>query len=82
LYDANLIDTLNVYLECNGSKKETAQRLYIVRQSLYHRLKKLNELLGEDFMMTPKRQAIEFAVSAYKYLNKNEHIFFKEEKLS
>ena len=81
LYDANLIDTLNVYLECNGSKKETAQRLYIVRQSLYHRLKKLNELLGEDFMMTPKRQAIEFAVSAYKYLNMNEHIFFKEEKL-
>lgn len=82
LYDANLIDTLNVYLECNGSKKETAQRLYIVRQSLYHRLKKLNELLGEDFMMTPKRQAIEFAVSAYKYVNKNEQIFFKGEKLS
>jgi PucR family transcriptional regulator, purine catabolism regulatory protein len=81
LYDANLIDTLNVYLECNGSKKETAQRLYIVRQSLYHRLKKLNELLGEDFMMTPKRQAIEFAVSAYKYLNKNEQIFFNGEKL-
>jgi purine catabolism regulator len=82
LYDANLIDTLNVYLECNGSKKETAQRLYIVRQSLYHRLKKLNELLGEDFMITPKRQAIEFAVSAYKYLNKNEQTFFKGEKLS
>ncbi|MBZ5748888.1 PucR family transcriptional regulator [Metabacillus rhizolycopersici] len=82
LYAANLIDTLNVYLECNGSKKETAQRLYIVRQSLYHRLKKLNELLGEDFMITPKRQAIEFAVSAYKYLNKNEQTFFKGEKLS
>ncbi|MEK4030535.1 PucR family transcriptional regulator ligand-binding domain-containing protein [Pseudobacillus sp. FSL P4-0506] len=65
---AKLMNTLKIYLECNGSKKETAERLYIVRQTLYHRLEKLYELLGEDFMEPPKRQAIEFAVAAYEYL--------------
>ncbi|HEY9577221.1 MAG TPA: helix-turn-helix domain-containing protein, partial [Pseudobacillus sp.] len=67
-HHAKLINTLKTYLECNGSKKETAERLYIVRQTLYHRLEKLYELLGEDFMEPPKRQAIEFAISAYEYL--------------
>ena len=40
---------------CNGSKKETAEQLYVVRQTLYHRLEKLEELLGTDFMASPKR---------------------------
>lgn len=69
VHHAKLMNTLKIYLACNGSKKETAERLYIVRQTLYHRLEKLYELLGEDFMEPPKRQAIEFAVSAHEYLS-------------
>ncbi|WP_270182150.1 PucR family transcriptional regulator [Alkalihalobacillus sp. CinArs1] len=66
--NSNLLNTLKVYMCCNGSKKETAEQLYVVRQTLYHRLEKLEELLGKDFMSSPKRQAIEFSLHAYDYL--------------
>ncbi|MFK2826420.1 PucR family transcriptional regulator ligand-binding domain-containing protein [Bacillus sp. B190/17] len=85
LYDqennASLMNTLKVYLECSGSKKETAERLYIVRQTLYHRLEKLYELLGEDFMKPAKRQAIEAAISAYKYLELSNQTFPIEDRM-
>lgn len=65
----NLLDTLRTYLMCNGSKQETSTKLFIVRQTLYQRLQKLNNILGDDFMAFHKRQAIEFAITAYDYLN-------------
>lgn len=40
-YNGKLLETLKMYLECNGSKQETANKLFIVRQTLYHRLQKL-----------------------------------------
>ncbi|WP_156290578.1 PucR family transcriptional regulator [Oceanobacillus salinisoli] len=67
----NLLITLSVYLETMGSKKETADRLFIVRQTLYHRLEKIKELLGEEFMEPVNRQAIELAVSAYSLIHNN-----------
>ena len=66
-YNGNLLETLKVFLMCNGSKKETASSLFIVRQTLYQRLQKLSEILGDDFMSSYKRQAIEFAITAYRY---------------
>jgi sugar diacid utilization regulator len=65
----DLLQTLKVFMECHGSKQETADRLFIARQTLYHRLQKLEELLGNDFMSRDKRIAIEFAILAYEYLN-------------
>ncbi|MGE6656427.1 PucR family transcriptional regulator [Bacillus altitudinis] len=77
LYDkqnsGRLYQTLNIFLQTNGSKKETASQLYIVRQTLYHRLDKLHALLGEDMMQAPKRQALEFAILAYEFLQGNRH---------
>ncbi|MCH6266311.1 PucR family transcriptional regulator [Neobacillus citreus] len=67
-YNAKLLKTLKAYLECNGSKQETANKLYIVRQTLYHRLQKLENLLGEDFMEREKRVAIEFMLLVHDYL--------------
>lgn len=54
-HNANLLETLRVYLSCNGSKKETADRVFVVRQTLYHRLEKLEKLLGSDFMESEKK---------------------------
>ncbi|MGM7719498.1 PucR family transcriptional regulator [Metabacillus sp. Hm71] len=65
--NGELLKTLKVYLQCKGAKKETAEQLHIVRQTLYHRLDKLYELIGRDFMDPYKRQAIEVAISAYEY---------------
>jgi purine catabolism regulator len=65
--NGELLKTLKVYLQCKGVKKDTAEQLHIVRQTLYHRLNKLYELIGKDFMDPYKRQAIEVAISAYEY---------------
>jgi PucR family transcriptional regulator, purine catabolism regulatory protein len=65
----SLLHTLKMFLRCQGSKQETAKRLFIVRQTLYHRLKKIEELIGEDFMNPEKRVAIELLLYAHDYLN-------------
>lgn len=46
-------------------KKDTAERLFIVRQTLYHRLEKIEQLLGSDFMQTEKRLALELILFSY-----------------
>jgi PucR family transcriptional regulator, purine catabolism regulatory protein len=67
-YNGKLMETLKTYLACNGSKQETAKRLYVVRQTLYHRIEKLEKLLGNDFMNHEKRLAIEFMLHSYEFL--------------
>ncbi|HEX7064241.1 MAG TPA: PucR family transcriptional regulator [Bacillales bacterium] len=67
-HNSQMFKTLKVYLAANGSKKEAAKHLYVVRQTLYHRIEKLKELLGEDFMQPKKRLAIEFAVHAREFM--------------
>ncbi|NGQ96301.1 PucR family transcriptional regulator [Brevibacillus sp. SYP-B805] len=63
------VHTLRVYLEQNLSKQETADRLYIHRQTLYHRLEKIGELLGSDFEMPHRRLCLEVALRAYDWLS-------------
>ncbi|MCA1053606.1 PucR family transcriptional regulator [Rossellomorea aquimaris] len=67
-HDGSLLLTLKTFLSCQGSKQETAKKLFIVRQTLYHRLKKIEDLLGEDYMSSEKRLAIEFLLAAHDYL--------------
>ena len=66
--ESDLYTTLRVYLECGGVKKEAADRLFIVRQTLYHRLERLETLLGEDFMEPSKRLALEVSIKAHQLL--------------
>ncbi len=63
-YNSKLLETLQVYLQSNGSKQQTANQLFIVRQTLYHRLKKLESLLGENFMKGHNRITLEFMLLA------------------
>ncbi len=65
---SELLLTLRVYLDHDGSKQIAAQKLYIVRQSLYYRLDKITELLGEDFMSPENRISIQVALRAYQLL--------------
>lgn len=72
-YDQNkggeLLRTLQVYLDHDASKQVAAQKLFIVRQTLYYRLDKIAELLGEDYMSPDKRLALQVALRAYQLLN-------------
>lgn len=65
---SELLLTLKALLDCDGSKQAAAQRLFIVRQSLYYRLEKIAELLGEDYMTPEKRLALGVALRAYQLL--------------
>ncbi|MBP1970052.1 purine catabolism regulator [Virgibacillus natechei] len=67
--DAAFLKTLEIYFECNGSKKEAADRLFIVRQTLYHRLDKIELILGKDFMEPMNRISIETAIKGYLLMN-------------
>ncbi|MEG0472709.1 MAG: PucR family transcriptional regulator [Solibacillus sp.] len=66
-HNSNLVETLQVYLQTNGLKKETSERLFIVRQTLYHRLEKIEQLLGHDFMKPEKRLALELMLVANEW---------------
>jgi len=64
-----LLITLSKYLECLGSKKEASEQLFIVRQTLYHRLEKIQQLLDLDLLEPNNRLAIETAIKAHSFLN-------------
>lgn len=63
-----LLKTLQIYLKNKGAKNETADELHIVRQTLYHRINRIESLIG-DFMHPDKRFMIEFSLHALKYIN-------------
>ncbi|MEK3785607.1 PucR family transcriptional regulator [Paenibacillus sp. FSL K6-1230] len=63
-----LMDTLEMYLNCSGSKQDTADRLFIHRQTLYNRLSKIQEILGEGYMEADKRRCLEMALLAHRML--------------
>ena len=67
-----MLITLKTYLACSGSKQETSKKLFIVRQTLYHRIEKLELLLGENFMNSDKRLALEFMLMAYDFVRNTE----------
>jgi purine catabolism regulator len=60
--NTDLLNTLDTYLECMGAKQETANQLFIHRQTLYSRLEKLHDLLGDDFLQTENRICLEIAL--------------------
>ncbi|RYG71326.1 hypothetical protein FH966_10380 [Lentibacillus cibarius] len=64
-----LLKTLQIYLKNMGSKNDTARDLYIVRQTLYHRLDRIKELLGEDFMDYENRIMVELSMHLLKYVD-------------
>lgn len=76
--NASLLTTLEVYLKNRGRKKETANELFIVRQTLYHRLEKIEELLGYQFMEPARRLALETAILAY-HIYQSGHTHFNLE---
>ncbi|WP_127587898.1 PucR family transcriptional regulator [Paenibacillus koleovorans] len=67
---SELARTLEVYLELDGSKADAAERLFIVRQSLYYRLKKITQLLGPDCLIGERRLALQMAIRARLFLDK------------
>jgi purine catabolism regulator len=64
----DLLETLEVYLHCGGRKTEAASELGIERQSLYHRLARIEELLDVDLKDGDSALALHLAVMIRRLL--------------
>jgi PucR family transcriptional regulator, purine catabolism regulatory protein len=64
---AKLLPTLETYLAHGGRKAETARALHLERQSLYHRLGRIQELLGEDLDDEDTRLGLHLALRTLRY---------------
>jgi purine catabolism regulator len=68
-HGTQLMHTLRVYLDNNLSKQETADKLFIHRQTLYHRLEKIEECIGAGYKSPHVRLCLEIALRAYEWLS-------------
>jgi purine catabolism regulator len=59
-----LLPTLAAFCQHGGRKAEAARALHIERQSLYHRLGRIEELLGVDLSDSDTMFALHLAVRA------------------
>ncbi|MFD2371462.1 PucR family transcriptional regulator [Brevibacillus sp. GCM10020057] len=64
-----LVHTLRVFFDTNLSKQEAAEKLFIHRQTLYHRLEKIAECIGADFTEPHRRLCLEVALRALDWLD-------------
>ena len=46
--NTELTKTLNTYLECSGNGTETAEKLFIHRNTLHYRIEKIEQITGYD----------------------------------
>jgi len=66
----DLLDTLEAYLHAGGRKTETAAALGIERQSLYHRLGRIEEILDVDLRDGDTVLALHLAVMVRRHLHR------------
>lgn len=65
-----LVETLEVWLECQGEVRPTAERLHVHTQTVRYRVAQLRELLGEPLQTAEGRLELELAVRARRLLNR------------
>jgi len=71
-HDSSLVHTLRVYLDQNLSKQDTAEKLFIHRQTLYHRLDKIAACIGDDFHTPHRRLCLEIALRALDWVSRRQ----------
>jgi DNA-binding PucR family transcriptional regulator len=66
-HEWGLVQTLRALFE-TGDRSHAANRLKVHRQTLYYRIRRLETLLGEDFLAPERRLALELALLALDLL--------------
>jgi purine catabolism regulator len=64
---AKLLPTLEAYCAHGGRKTETARALHVERQSLYHRIDRIEELLQEDLSAEETLLSVHLALRARRH---------------
>jgi PucR family transcriptional regulator, purine catabolism regulatory protein len=65
---AELLHSLDAYLQANGNKIATAQALFLQRRSVYYRLERIEELLGKSLDDPDTRARLYIALRAHELL--------------
>lgn len=55
-HNANLIDTLEAFMDSNGKIKETAKKVFAHPNTVKYRLKKITELAGDDILKNENKR--------------------------
>ena len=67
-HNAELVRTLDAYLQANGSKIATASLLHLRRRSVYYRLERLEQILGHSIDAPDRRARLYVALRARELL--------------
>jgi purine catabolism regulator len=66
-----LLHTLDAYLQANGNKIATAQKLHLQRRSVYYRLERIEQLLGRSLDDPEQRVRLYVALRAHEMLGRD-----------
>jgi PucR family transcriptional regulator, purine catabolism regulatory protein len=67
---SELLRTLDAYLQANGNKIVTAQKLHLQRRSVYYRLERIEQLLGRSLDDPEQRVRLYVALRAHEMLGR------------
>jgi purine catabolism regulator len=67
-HDRTLLPTLEALLDCDGNKTDTARRLFVQRRTLYYRLERIEQILGQSLESVEARLRLNLAVRAWRLL--------------
>ena len=63
---SNLLDTINAYFEHHGNVSQTAEDLFIHRNTLVYRLERIQELTGQDLDSADMRLSMHLALKLWQ----------------
>lgn len=66
--DSHLLETLEMLIRQNGSRKQAAEALYLHRNTMAHRIRKIEEILGLRLDEGDEMKQLEFACCIRQYL--------------
>jgi len=67
----DLLDTLEIYLECAGNLTKTSNRLFVHRNTLIQRLERLQSLCEIDVQERANWLTLQVAIKVYKLRSSN-----------
>ena len=67
-HESALLETLDVLTQKHGSRKLAAEALYLHRNTMAHRIQKIQEILNTDLDDMEELQELEFACKVRRYM--------------
>ena len=68
VHESALLETLDVLTQKHGSRKLAAEALYLHRNTMAHRIQKIQEILNTDLDNMEELQELEFACKVRRYI--------------